>query len=173
MSQKHTADRWTLTWLYVLTHWTTWAKIKLSFEWVMRHCWDSSPHMSLYSAFIAARTSAGKVAHCIWATGGWGELGCHRNGIGRMAGRVFFMTAFARQRAWHQGFIVRHKYWISIAGQGIWIVNGHHSTTVGVEWICFRPKMDSTWANVAWSAQTNSAHESWYSTETSWRQLGW
>ena len=105
-----------------------------------------------------------KVARCIWATGGRGELGCHRNGIGRMVGRVFFMTAFMRRRAWRQGFIVRCRYWISIAGQGIWRANGHHSTTVlGAERICFRPKMDSTWANVARSARTNSANESWYS----------
>jgi hypothetical protein len=35
------------------------------------------------------------------------------------------MTAFARRRTWCQSFIVRRRYWVSIAGQGIRRPNGH------------------------------------------------
>ena len=69
-----------------------------------------------------------KVAGCIWAAGGWGKFGSHRNGIGKMIGRVLFMAAFARWRTWCQDFVVRCRYWISIAGQGIRRANGHQST---------------------------------------------
>jgi len=61
MSRERTRDRWTLTWSYVLARWTTWARIKLSFERVTRHHWDSLPYMSLYSLFIARRTSDGRL----------------------------------------------------------------------------------------------------------------
>ncbi len=61
MSQERTTARWSLTWSYVLARWTTWARIKLSFERVTRHRGESSPYMSLYSVFIAARTSAGRL----------------------------------------------------------------------------------------------------------------
>jgi hypothetical protein len=51
------------------------------------------------------------------------------------------MTAFARRRTWCQGIIVRCRYWISIAGQGIRRANGHqfYSSNFGAERICFRP----------------------------------
>ena len=94
------------------------------FEQVTRHRWDSSPYMSLYSVFIAMRTSVGRLPVV------FEQLEGEVNSVvtEMVLERVLFMAAFARWRTWCQDFVVRCRYWISIAGQGIRRANGHQLT---------------------------------------------
>jgi len=66
-----------------------------------------------------------KVACCIWAIGWWTELSGHGNGNWRTFGRVFIVTALARWWTRYQGFVIRRRYSICVAGQRRRRAGGH------------------------------------------------
>jgi len=133
---KWATDRLYLTWLCLLACWTisNWALIGL------HDTAGSLHHRSLCTehGFCYGCLQEG----CLLYLRDW-MVGWSWKGNWRTFRRIFIVTAFARWRTQYQGFIIRRRYLICVAGQRRRRVGGHNyridlTVRMGLDFRCCR-----------------------------------